>query len=234
MIPLYSDRPLTRIPIVTIFFLLANIVVFWYQLTGPGSLQQSVWRLGVIPSELFNPGTITVAGRPLVPLTFVTSMFTHGGIIHLASNMLYLWVFGRNVEDDFGPVRFLALYLTAGIISSAVFVTAFPGTQIPLVGASGAIAGILGVYFLRFPLTRIHTLFILIIFIRIIPIPAFLILGFWFMIQFLSCVSNITFGAAGDGGIAFLSHIAGFVVGIVWTIMVLRQRYYQRARHASR
>ena len=234
MFPLYSDKPLTRLPIVTILLLIANIVVFWYQLTGPGAIQQSVWRLGVIPYELFHPGALDIAGRAAIPLTFITGMFTHGGIFHLASNMLYLWVFGRNVEDDFGPMRFLVFYLTAGIVSSAVFVAAFPGTQIPLVGASGAIAGVLGVYFLRFPLTRIYTLFIFIIIVRIIPIPAFIMLGFWFMIQFLSCVSNVTFGAAGQGGVAFLSHVAGFVVGILWTIMVLRERYYQRSQHARR
>lgn len=219
-------------PIATILILIANVVLFWFQITGPGSLQHSVRRFGVIPLELFHPEAVTIDGRAAMPLTFITGMFSHGGIIHLGSNMLYLWVFGRNVEDDFGTMRYLVFYLTAGIVSSAAFVFAFPETQIPLVGASGAIAGILGVYFLRFPLTRIYTLFIFIIFIRIIPIPAFIMLGFWFFIQFFSCVSNITFGAAGQGGVAFLSHIAGFVVGIVWTIMVLRERYYQRSHHA--
>jgi len=228
MIPLYSDKILSRFPFVTIILIFTNILVFWYQLTLHGSINQSVWLYGVIPHEVFNPGTLNIAGRISIPLSFITGMFTHGGFVHLGSNMLYLWVFGRNVEDDFGSVRFLLFYLGSGILSTIAFVTAFPSTQIPLVGASGAIAGILGAYFLRFPLTKVYCLFIFIIFVRIIPVPAFLILGLWFAIQFLSCIANITAGAAGQGGVAFIAHIAGFITGIIWTILILRRRYYLR------
>jgi len=228
MIPLYSDKLLSRFPFVTIILIFTNILVFWYQLASPGSINQSVWLYGVIPHEVFNPGTLNIDGRISAPLTFITGMFTHGGLLHLGSNMLYLWVFGRNVEDDFGPVRFFLFYLGAGILSTIAFVIAFPSTQIPLVGASGAIAGILGAYFLRFPLTKVYCLFIFIIFVRIIPVPAFLVLGLWFAIQFLSCIANMTAGAAGQGGVAFIAHIAGFITGIIWTILILRKRYYLR------
>ena len=228
MIPLYSDKLLSRFPFVTIILIFTNILVFWYQLASPGSISQSVWLYGVIPHEVFIPGTLNIDGRVSAPLTFITGMFTHGGLLHLGSNMLYLWVFGRNVEDDFGPVRFFLFYLGAGILSTIAFVIAFPSTQIPLVGASGAIAGILGAYFLRFPLTKVCCLFIFIIFVRIIPIPAFLVLGLWFAIQFLSCIANITAGAVGQGGVAFIAHIAGFITGIIWTILILRKRYYLR------
>lgn len=228
MFPLYSNRKLTHFPFVTIILIIINIVFFWFQLTSPGSIRQSVWLYGVIPYEFFHPEELNITGRIPVSFSFITGMFTHGGFIHLGSNMLYLWVFGRDVEDDFGHWNFLLFYVVSGILSSLVFVSAFPSTQIPLVGASGAIAGLLGAYFLRFPLTKIYCLFIFIIFIRIIPIPAFFVLGLWFVIQFLSCISNVTAGAAGEGGIAWLSHIAGFVTGIVWTILILRRRYYLR------
>ena len=226
MIPLYSDRKLSRFPFVTVFLICANIWAFLYQLTMPGSINHSVWMYGVIPYDVFHPGALNIPGRISIPLTFITGMFTHGGFLHLGANMLYLWVFGRNVEDDFGPAKFLLFYFVTGILSTVIFIAAFPSTNIPLVGASGAIAGILGAYFLRFPLTRVYCLFIFIIFVRIIPVPAFLVLGFWFIIQFLECVANITAGAAGQGGIAWLSHIAGFVTGLVWTIVMLRKRYY--------
>jgi len=228
MFPLYSNRKLTHFPFVTIILIVINIIVFWFQLTSPGSIKQSVWLYGVIPYEFFHPEELNITGRIPVSLSFFTGMFTHGGFVHLGFNMLYLWVFGRDVEDDFGHGNFLLFYVISGILSSLVFVTAFPSTQIPLVGASGAIAGLLGAYFLRFPLTKIYCLFILFIIIRIIPIPAFFVLGLWFVIQFLSGVSNVTAGAAGEGGIAWLSHIAGFVTGIVWTILVLRRRFFLR------
>ncbi|MFC1538188.1 rhomboid family intramembrane serine protease [Candidatus Latescibacterota bacterium] len=228
MFPLYSDRKLSHFPFVSITLIIINCVVFWYQLTAEGSIRQSVWQFGVIPYEVFHPGAVHIAGRTPMAFSFVTGMFTHGGFIHLGSNMLYLWVFGRDVEDDFGHGTFLLFYIVSGILSTLVFVSAFPDTRIPLVGASGAIAGILGAYFLRFPLTKVYTLFIFIIIVRIIPIPAFLMLGFWFVIQFLASIANATSGAAGEGGIAFLSHIAGFITGLVWTILILRRRFFER------
>ncbi len=230
MLPLYSDRQLSRFPFMTMLLIIVNIAAFWFQFSIPGSIRQSVWFYGVIPYELFHPGEVNIDGRISASLSIFTGMFTHGGLIHLGSNMLYLWVFGRDIEDDFGAVRFLLFYLGSGIISTAAFVAAFPATQIPLVGASGAIAGLLGAYFLRFPLTKIYCLFIFFIFIRIFPIPAFVALGLWFAIQFLSCMAETTsaFGAAGQGGVAWISHIAGFMTGIFWTILILRRRYYQR------
>ena len=230
MFPLYSDRKLSHFPFMTIILILINAAAFWYQLTSPGSIRQSVWLYGVIPYELFHPDQVNIDGRITTPLSILTGMFTHGGFIHLSSNMLYLWVFGRDVEDDFGPGRFLVFYLLSGIISSAAFILAFPATHIPLVGASGAIAGILGAYFLRFPLKKIYCLFIFIIIIKIIPIPAFFTLGIWFAIQFLSCMAETTsaFGAAGQSGVAWISHIAGFITGVFWTILILRRRFYER------
>ena len=184
----------------------------------------------MIPYDLFDGGVPSIPGRIPAGLTIITSMFMHGGFIHLGSNMLFLWVFGRNVEDDFGHGRFLVFYLITGILATAAFAIAFPAGKIPLVGASGAIAGVLGVYFLRFPASRIYCLFIFFIFVRIIALPAFFILGLWFVIQIGACMTSITSpeGAAGQESVAWISHVTGFIVGIVWTILELRRRYYLR------
>ncbi len=233
MIPLYSDRPLARFPFVTLLLIVANIAVFIHQITMTGGLERSVSLYGMIPRDLmshaavaalFSRGDVAPVGRLL------TSMFAHGGLVHLGGNMLYLWVFGRNVEDDLGHLRFLGFYLMAGIVATAAFAGAFPDGGAPLVGASGAIAGVLGVYFLRFPSSRIHCLFIFIIFVRIIAVPAFIILGFWFALQVGSCMAQTTAaaGAAGQGGIAWVSHVAGFTFGLVWTIIELRRRHKLR------
>ena len=233
MFPLYSDRPLSRFPFVTVLLIVANTVVYLFQATGQGSIERSVLLYGMIPYDLFHPGALNLQGSVPSSVTVVTSMFSHGGFLHLGVNMLYLWVFGRNVEDDFGRLRFFVFYISAGIIANFAFAAAFSAGTIPLVGASGAVAGVLGVYFLRFPLSRIHCLFIFFIFIRIIPIPAFVLLGFWFVIQLSASMTSAaaSAGASGHGGIAWITHVVGFVVGIVWTILELRQRYYLRRKN---
>ena len=227
MFPLYSEHELSRTPFATYLLIAANIAMFLHQIL-PGAFNQSIFTYGVIPAAVFHPGADPFRSPIPVPLTFLTAMFSHGGWIHLLSNMMYLWAFGRDVEEDFGFFRFLWFYLLTGIISTLVFVFAFPASTVPLVGASGAISGILGAYFLRFPGRKIHTLFFFIIFFRILPVPAFVLLGYWALIQFLSCAANCTAGAAGEGGVAWLAHIGGFVAGMVWTILILRKRYYQR------
>jgi len=228
MIPLYSDLKLTRVPFVTVALICINIAAFWYQFTGAGSFEQSVKLFGMIPAELFHADY--TAGELPRQVTLLTSMFMHGGFLHLGMNMLYLWVFGRNVEDDFGHIGFLVFYLCAGVIATVAFAMAFPASTVPLVGASGAIAGVLGAYFLRFPTSRVYCMLIFIIMVRIIPLPAFFILGLWFFIQIGSCFVHMASpaGAAGMGGVAWISHVAGFVTGLVWTIFVLRSRYHRR------
>lgn len=231
MFPLYSDRPVSTVPFITILLILGNVAAFWHQLTMPGGLEHSVYLYGMIPRDFFHPGAGT-EGRIHAGMSVLSSMFMHGGFLHLGANMLYLWVFGRNVEDDFGHVRFLVFYLLAGVLATLAFTYAYPGSRIPLVGASGAIAGVLGAYFLRFPSSRIHTLIILVIIVRIIPLPAFFMLGLWFAVQIGSCATACTspLGAAGQGGVAFLSHVAGFVAGMVYTIWELRRRAHRGRR----
>ncbi|MFC1606438.1 rhomboid family intramembrane serine protease [Candidatus Latescibacterota bacterium] len=230
MFPLYSDREVSRLPFVTLFFIASNCVVFWLQITGPGSIAKSVYIYGMIPADLLSKNDINVIGRVSAPLSVVTSVFSHGGFFHLGANMLYLWVFGRNVEDFFGHVRFFIFYLAAGILSALAFAFAFPEGKIPLVGASGAVAGVLGVYFLRYPLSGIHCLIVFFIFVRIIRIPAFIMLGFWFAIQIGASMFNAAASATGSSqsGVAWIAHVAGFVVGLVWAIWELRRQYYER------
>jgi membrane associated rhomboid family serine protease len=233
MFPLYSDRPLSSVPFVTVLLIILNAAVFWLQVTMPGGLEQSVLQYGMIPSHFFHPHAAGVPTRIHPFLTVLTSMFMHGGFFHLGSNMLYLWVFGRNIEDDYGHLRFLLFYLAAGVLATLAFTYLYPASRGPLVGASGAIAGVLGAYFLRFPASSIHTLIIIIIIPKIVTIPAFFILGLWFFIQIGSCAVSCTapLGAAGQGGgIAFISHIAGFVFGMVYTIWLLGRRFHSGGR----
>lgn len=232
MIPLFSDRRLSSFPFVTIALIAANLTVFWFQLTGEGSVAASVYRYGLIPALLFGRGSSAAPGIAVaVPpeLAVLTSIFLHGGVLHLVMNMLYLWVFGRDVEDDFGHIRFLAFYLMAGILAALAFAYTFPQTTIPLVGASGAIAGVLGVYFLRFPTARVRCLLIIIIIVKMIDIPAFVLLGIWFFIQIGASMTSIAgSGGTGAAGVAWISHVTGFVVGILWTLILLRHRYHER------
>ncbi len=232
MFPLYSDRHLERIPFVTVLLILANMAAFWVQITWTGGFERSVTALGLTPRVFFHPDASPWPGGVHPWATVLTSMFMHGGFLHIGANMLYLWVFGRDVEDDFGHFRFLVFYLLSGIVATLAFAYAYPASNVPLVGASGAIAGVLGAYFLRFPTSRIHTLFIIVIIIRIIPIPAFFVLGLWFFIQIGQCAIACTtpLGAAGQSGIAFVAHIAGFVFGMVYTIWELRRRYHAGRR----
>lgn len=228
MFPLYSDRPLSGVPFITMLLIIANAAVFLMQTTMQGGFGLSVSLYGMIPYNFFHAGQ-TGASSAIHPwLTLISSMFMHGGVLHLGANMMYLWVFGRNVEDDFGHLRFLLFYIAAGVLATFAFAYVYPASRIPLVGASGAIAGILGAYFLRFPSSRIYTLIIIIIIPKIVAIPAFFVLGLWFFIQIGSCAVTCAtpVGAAGHGGIAFLSHIAGFVFGMVYTIWELRRRYH--------
>jgi membrane associated rhomboid family serine protease len=210
MIPLKDDNPIERFPFITLGIIAVNALVYIYQLTLPAlHLEALIFRYGAIPYNLTHPlakDLLYVTALPSV-LTVFSSMFLHGGFIHLASNMLYLWIFGDNIEDALGHFRFLLFYLISGFFASLVHILSDPNATIPMIGASGAIAGILGAYLVLFPRTNVSTLFIFIIIIRIIKVPAVLILGFWFLIQLLNA------GTEG-GSVAWYAHIGGFITGI--------------------
>ena len=214
MFPLKDDNPTTRAPIVTVILIAINVLVYVYQywILDPSSTEAFSFRFGFIPFELTH-GTELGPGTHVSSLTTaLTSMFMHGGLMHLGGNMLYLWIFGDNIEDALGHMGFLVFYLVAGFGALALFVLTGPNTQVPLVGASGAISGVLGMYALRFPRSRVLTLIFLGWFVRLIWIPAMVVLGIWFLMQLLFGVT----AAAGDtqGGVAYMAHVGGFLVGL--------------------
>jgi membrane associated rhomboid family serine protease len=208
-IPLRDDNPTTRIPYVTVSLLALNILVFFFQILSPSGLEYYVLRMGAIPYEITHFTSLPIPNVPRLapPLTLLTAMFLHGGILHLLGNMLYLWIFGNNIEDYLGSFRFILFYLLSGLGASVAHIIFNPNSQIPMIGASGAIAGVLGAYLILYPRANVLTLVFLFIFIRIVPIPAAIVLGFWFLLQIL----NVGMG----GGVAWFAHIGGFLVGIL-------------------
>ncbi len=219
MIPLRDDNPTRSFPAVTIGLIILNVAAFVYEMSlPPDGLETLFLQMGVVPSEV-TAGLRS--GGPLdVWLTPLTSMFLHGGVAHLLGNMLYLWIFGNNIEDLLGRIRFLIFYVITGLGAVAGQVAASPHSGIPMVGASGAIAGVLGAYLAMFPHARVLTLVPLGFFIRIVHLPAWLMLGFWFLYQVLLSM----FPGERGGGVAFFAHIGGFVSGLIliWVFRVGR------------
>jgi len=202
MIPLRDVIPSRSTPVVTMALLAVNVVVFLYQWSlGERAGTAFVFEWGVIPADF------TV-------LTMFTSMFLHGGFLHAGGNMLYLWIFGDNVEDRLGKGRFLFFYLLCGAAAAIGQILINPDSRIPMVGASGAVAGVMGAYFVMYPQSRIVTLVPFFLF-QIIEVPAVFFLGIWFLMQFLSGVGSIAQVEAGTGGVAFWAHVAGFVAGVL-------------------
>ncbi|MBI3007152.1 MAG: rhomboid family intramembrane serine protease [candidate division NC10 bacterium] len=212
MIPLRDSIRAHRFPAVTIGLIAANLAVFLYQyLLVPESTRRIIFLYGLIPREI-------TTGVPLVPhpfpvqVTLFTSMFVHGGFFHVAGNMLYLWIFGNNVEDAMGHARFILFYLLSGLAAAFIQVMAGPNSPIPMVGASGAVSGILGAYLLLYPHARVLTLITLGWFWRLVEIPALIVLGFWIVVQVLNGL--LTFNFQG-GGVAWFAHIGGFAAGML-------------------
>jgi membrane associated rhomboid family serine protease len=216
MIPLRDVIPSRTTPYVTIALVVVNVLVFLYQLSLGAAIESFVYSFGLVPASFSWPAVFT-------------SMFLHGGILHVGSNMLYLWIFGDNVEDRMGHGRFLAFYLLCGLAAALGQTLTSPNSTVPMVGASGAVAGVMGAYFVLYPRSKIVTLVPLFLFIQIVEIPAIFFLGIWFLMQFLSGVGSIATTASGEptGGIAFWAHVAGFATGLVG-VFVFRQRRRQR------
>ena len=212
MFPLKDDNPTWHKPVMTIALIAANVLVFVYQAAQGPQAQAVVFKFGLIPYELIQGAELTPQLAFPPSLTVLTSMFLHGGWFHLGGNMLYLWIFGNNVEDVLRPVPFLLFYLMAGVFAALLFVATGPGTQVPLVGASGAVSGVLGAYVVRWPKARIMTLIFLGWFVRIVWIPAVVVLGLWFIMQLFFSLPSI--GQASSGGVAYMAHVGGFLFGI--------------------
>ncbi|HST55937.1 MAG TPA: rhomboid family intramembrane serine protease [Solirubrobacteraceae bacterium] len=244
MFPLKDNIPNERFPLITVALLALNVIAYLVSLRGGGSFfggpaDTTVVHYGAIPYELTHPGkhcdfttgSLTSGagqiicqgqpgvqgsppGQPATIVTAFTSMFMHGGFLHIAGNMLFLWIFGPNVEDSLGHVRYLGFYLVGGLAALGAQTLIDPGSTVPTLGASGAIAAVLGGYILLFPRARILTLIFIVFFVTIVELPAMLLLGVWFLEQLYFGSAGLTNPVGGSGSVAYFAHIGGFVFGL--------------------
>lgn len=246
MIPLGDDNPTVRVPVVTIFLIVAMFAI-WVLVQGAGTdeglLAASVCNLGMVPGELTGLaplGSGVPIGRDLACvidnqrinlLTPVLSMFLHGGWMHIIGNALFLWVFGNNIEDVVGRRRFLAFYLICGLAAAAAHVLVDPRSPVPTVGASGAVSGVMGAYLVLFPKVRVRMLFWFIIILKVIPLPAWLVLLYWFGLQLLSGIPELLSPSPEiAGGVAVWAHVGGFLAGVLLVRIFVNPQLVQR-RH---
>ena len=221
MFPLKDNIPTENFPVVTVALIVANAIVYFFFQHGllglPSGGDAGDWPVSTFA---YIPCTITgdtpcqtAPGGPENWVTIFTAMFMHGSIVHLGGNMLFLWIFGNNVEDSMGRVKFLAFYLLGGIAATALQTVADPASQVANLGASGAVAAVLGGYLLLFPRARVVTVIFIIFFFTILELPALLVLGFWFLEQAYS--TAISYPSGGGGGVAYAAHVGGFVFGLL-------------------
>lgn len=217
MVPLRDDNPVSTIPVVTYGLIGLNIAVFLYQL-GLSRVGLDRWfeAWALVPAQLSESFQGALEAPAYEWITLVSSQFLHGGFFHVGGNLLYLWVFGNNIEDQLGHLRFLIFYLGCGVLAGLTQWMVDPASTVPTVGASGAIAGVMGAYILRFPRAHIVTLIPLIIFFTTIRVPAIFFLGFWFVQQALFGLASLSSEASwSDGGVAYWAHSGGFVFGLI-------------------
>jgi membrane associated rhomboid family serine protease len=215
LLPLKDDIPTRRVPLVTILLIAINVIVYFVVEQGLWGLgdtgNERVLDYGAIPAEITHPGT-DVAGDAPFWVTIFTSMFLHGSLIHLGGNMLFFWIFGNNIEDSMGRLTFLLFYVLGGLAALGLQVAVNPDSVVPTVGASGAIAAVLGAYARLYPRARVVTLIFIVIFVTVVTLPALLVLGVWILLQFLPAFSEPV--SANGGGVAYFAHIGGFLFGL--------------------
>jgi membrane associated rhomboid family serine protease len=216
-IPLRDENPTSRFPAVTVALIAVNTAVFLLQAATPHGMELAAVRFGAVPYAITHFRSLAEPAAFPPILTLLTSMFIHASLFHLLGNMLYLWIFGNNIEDRLGPVRFVLFYLISGVAAALTHILFQPGSEVPMIGASGAIAGVLGAYFVLYPRARVKTFIFLIFYIDVVPIPAAVVLGLWFVLQFL----NVGMG----GGVAWLAHVGGFLAGILLVRLALGKRF---------
>jgi len=218
MIPLRDTQPSRTTPIVTVGIIVVNVLVFLYQVSlDRFSVNHLIAEYGVIPDRLH-------------ALSLVTSMFLHGGWMHVIGNMWFLWIYGDNVEDVLGHARYLLFYLLVGVAAALLQVALSSDSRVPMIGASGAIAGVMGAYLIKFPHSRILTLIPVFIFFTTVEIPAVFILLYWFVIQFFSGVGSIGYSHLSQGGVAWFAHVGGFVAGMILILLLGTRDPYARRR----
>jgi membrane associated rhomboid family serine protease len=233
MFPLKDDNPTTITPFVTGILIFLNVVIFLYQVSlEPQASRIFAYEYGVIPAVVTGEQQLP-AGIAVIPpfLSMFTNMFLHGGWMHLIGNMWFLWIFGNNIEEAMGSLRYLVFYILCGFLASGAHVLSNIESTLPSLGASGAIAGVMGAYILLYPRARVLTLIFLFFFIRILYIPAGLVLGLWFFIQLIS--GSLTGGQSG-GGVAFWAHIGGFIAGVLLVGLFKKAdvRFFNPPRHS--
>ncbi len=214
MIPIRDRNPSGTFPYVTIGIIIINVLIFLYELSLGSGLGEFIMKFGVVPLKVsyYSQASDLTFINTFFP--FISSMFLHGGFIHLIGNMWFLWIFGDNIEDKLGHFKFIAFYFLCGIIASSVHVFFNSQSNVPCVGGSGAIAGVLGAYMVTFPRARVVTIVPLFVFIQVMELPAIVVLGFWFVIQFFNGAASITASASG-AGVAWWAHIGGFAAGVI-------------------
>lgn len=223
MIPLRDKNPTKLVPYVNVSIIIINVAVFAYEVSQGSGIEDFIRQFSVIPADIVS----SFERRAFFGISFrgvFTSMFLHAGWLHLGGNMLYLWVFGDNIEDKLGHARYIVFYLVCGIISSALYVYVDPHSTVPTIGASGAISGIMGAYVLLFPKARVLTVIPIFIFLQFVELPALVVLGLWFVLQFFSGLASLGYQTAEAGGIAWWAHIGGFVAGL---ILILPMRKFK-------
>jgi membrane associated rhomboid family serine protease len=239
VIPFRDENPTTITPIVTVSIIVLNVLA-WVFLEGLGTeraVAAAVCNYGLIPAEMLHrahPGVAYTLGPGMECVitagahwwTVVTSMFMHGGWMHLIGNMVFFWVFGNNIEDAMGHARFVVFYLVCGVAAAAAQVAVNPASTVPMVGASGAISGVLGGYLLLYPRVRVHALLLLGIYATTIKLPAYVMLGYWILLQVLGGLPSLL--SSDVGGVAFFAHIGGFVAGLVLIRLFARSEYLER------
>ena len=215
MIPLRDINPTRTFPLVTIMIIVANVLAFLYELTlSPAALTRFIADYGTVPYQITHNVALDPAFTLPVYLTLITAQFLHGGWLHIAGNMLYFWIFGNNIEDRFGHFRFLVIYLFWGVAAGLTQVLIAPDSRVPELGASGAIAGVLGAYLVLFPTARVVTLIPLGFFLTTLRLPAVFVIGEWIVLQFLNGFVVVG-GAPVDSGVAYFAHIGGAVIGVL-------------------
>jgi len=229
MIPLRDVNPSHSFPVMTIMIIIVNAMIFLYEVSLGQYLPEFLDTFALIPAQYFYMGDLGGVSAIARYFPFVTSQFLHGGWLHFIGNMWFLWIFGDNVEDRLGHFRFLIFYLLCGVIAGFAHVYTNPHSSLPTVGASGAIAGVMGAYTISFPQARVLTLFVFFFFIRFIELPAVVFLGVWFIFQFFSGTVALA-AAESAGGVAWWAHIGGFVAGIALIIFIPKRKNWPRRR----
>jgi membrane associated rhomboid family serine protease len=209
VIPISDEMRTRRVPVINYVLLALNVLVFLYELAAGREVQELLMTLGAVPARITDP-----AHYPLSALTLFTSMFLHGGWMHLIGNMLYLGIFGDNVEDVLGRAGYVAFYLFAGVAAGLAQVLVSPFSSVPAIGASGAIAGVLAVYLVLFPTAPVRVLVPTFYMMRLARVPAFLVLGMWFVIQLFNGFLSLGAATVATGGVAWFAHIGGFAAGL--------------------